>query len=95
MYATFNRFEIKMTLAQAKTVSHQGDCYEDAKFLVKELKNQLKKISPEKLAEELKEYGAWDEIELSNHEENLTRIVWIAGCDIVEELAQNNSRRLK
>ena len=85
MYASFNRFEIRMTLEQAKSVSHQGDCYEDAKYLVNKLRAQLNKIPPEKIAEELKEYGAWDEVELSNHEENLIRIVWIAGGDIIEE----------
>lgn len=43
---------------------------------------ELGKIDPAKLALELREYGAWDENELSDHKENLARILWIALGDI-------------
>jgi len=50
------------------------------------IKRQLAKINPELLRAELKEYGAWSPEELADHEDNLDRLVWIAGCDIREEM---------
>ena len=38
----------------------------------------------EALRDELREYGAWDAEELSNHDENVRRMVWIAGGDVWE-----------
>jgi hypothetical protein len=84
--AYFDRFEIEMTVEQAKSASHQGRCDDDVKQIVNELRPQLDKIEPELIAAELKEYGAWDEIELSDHEANLNRIVWIAAGNINEEV---------
>lgn len=87
MIAYFERFEIKMTLEQAKSVSHQGECLPDILELLKDKKyiRQFKKIDSELIAAELKEYGAWNEEELKLHEENLKLITWIAGCNIVED----------
>lgn len=39
----------------------------------------------ERLREELREYGAWDDDELQCHATNLARISWLAACDIMEE----------
>ena len=33
----------------------------------------------------LRPYGAWDESELSDHTENLERLVWLIGCDLAEQ----------
>ena len=33
----------------------------------------------------LRGYGAWDDSELSDHAENLRRLVWLAGCGLREE----------
>jgi len=87
MYTQFERFEIKMTLRQAKSVSHQGECLPDVLELLKnkEYIRQFKKIDSESIAAELKEYGAWNEEELKLHEENLKLITWIAGCNIIED----------
>ena len=87
MYTQFERFEIKMTLEQAKSVSHQGDCLSGVLELLKnkEYMQQFKKIRLSDIAAELKEYGAWDEEELNNIVDNQQRITWIAGCRIVEE----------
>jgi hypothetical protein len=30
-------------------------------------------------------YGAWDDAELSDHQTNLKRLVWLAGCDLREQ----------
>lgn len=47
---------------------------------------ELSKIDPEKLKQELKEYGAWDADQLAIHNDNLDRILWLACCDIQEGL---------
>ncbi len=88
MFASFNRFELQMTKNEAESVSHSGDCQLDVIELLKspKIKRQLKKITDEQLATELREYGAWDDEQLKNREENEERIVWIAGCNISEEL---------
>lgn len=88
MIATFNRFEIVMTKADAESASHQGKCDEDVKVLMKDKKfmRQFKKIDKDKIREELKEYGCWDDEELANEEDNLMRIIWIAAGNIVEEM---------
>jgi hypothetical protein len=87
MWASFNRFEIKMTLAQAQEMSHQGQCDEDVAHgrAIPAIKKQLDKLNPEALRAELKEYGAWDANDLSDHDANLNRILWIAAGNFVEE----------
>lgn len=77
--------EIEMTLEQASRVSHQGQCYQDVVDLMSKLGNQLNKINPEVLKQDLKEYGAWDNTQLSNHQDNLERVVWIAGGDLMDQ----------
>jgi len=85
------RIEFEMTPDQVASVSGQGQHDEDARLLVKELRPVLDKIDPKVLAAELKEYGAWDDAALADHEENLQRLVWIAGNDISEhEFEQEN-----
>lgn len=86
-FASFNRFEIELFNKDAETGSHSGDCEADVIALMEKpyIKDQLDKIDPEKLKTELREYGTWDDEELSNHEENKKRILWIACGDIVEE----------
>lgn len=91
------RIELSMTLAQAQSASHQGQCDADVLALmqVPKIKRQLAKIDPELLSAELREYGAWDEEERSNHDDNLMRLVWCAACDIAEEYGQIVSMRLR
>lgn len=45
---------------------------------------QLDKIDPKLLADELDGWGAWDEAELADHGQNLQRILWLAACDVAE-----------
>ena len=96
MIAYFERFEIKMTLKQAKSVSHQGECLPDVLELLhnKEYMRQFKKIDSESLAAELKEYGAWDEEELKNDILNIARITWIAGCGIMEDYKEKTNEKV-
>ena len=82
------RIELNLTKKQANIGSHSGQCDNDIAYLrtLPNIKRQLNKIDKETLKNELKEFGAWDEIELDNHDENLTRILWIACGDIVENI---------
>lgn len=83
------RIELEITLPDAKSASHQGQCDDDVLELSKVpyIAEQLEKIDPKLLADELREYGAWDDEELADHAQNLQRILWLACGDIVEENA--------
>jgi dethiobiotin synthetase len=78
--------EIEMTMAQAQSASHQGQCDDDVQALSnnRKIRRQLERIDPVALRKELAEYGAWDDQELADHEQNIQRILWIAAGDIVE-----------
>jgi len=82
------RIELQLTKSQAQTGSHQGQCDNDIAYLrtLPAIKKQLDKLDAETLRNELDEYGAWDDEQLANHDENLTRILWIACGDILEEI---------
>jgi len=90
MIAQFNNFSIKMTMKQAMSASHPGNCLAEVRILTETpaIKRQLKKISDADLILELSEYGAWDRYDLKNRTDNEERIVWIAACDITEENRQ-------
>lgn len=80
------RIEINLTLAQARSVSHSGECLPDVQALmaVPAIRRQLVKLSPSLVRDELAEYGAWKDDELQDHTTNLQRLLWLAGCDIAE-----------
>jgi len=65
--------------------SHSGQCDDDISHWLAKLDLDL---DPDKLASELREYGAWDQDELSNHDDNLARILWSAACDLSETITQ-------
>lgn len=89
MYAQFNHFEIEMTKRQAESVSHSGDCEQDVNILLQDKKiiRQLKKIPDDKLRTELKEMGI-DPENLQTRHDLESYIVWIAGCDIYEDIKE-------
>lgn len=80
--------ELQITADDARNGSHQGACDDDIAALrqVPYIWEQLDKIDANRLAEELRGYGAWDEEQLKDHDENLSRVLWLACGDIVEEL---------
>jgi hypothetical protein len=47
-------------------------------------------VPPDLLASELRGYGAWDDDELSDHEKNLDRLLWLAAWQIHEERMNND-----
>jgi hypothetical protein len=88
MFASFERFEIELTRDQATTGYHQGQCDDDIAGLLHDplIQAQLNATDRVKLQDELREYGAWDDTQLSDHDENLSRILWLACGQIVDEM---------
>jgi hypothetical protein len=82
------RIELQIDLRDAKDCSHSGSCDSDVEWLrsCPYIIEQLSPISPELVANILREYGAWDDGDLADHEANLDRLVWIACCDLAEEM---------
>jgi hypothetical protein len=80
---SFNCVKVTMDVQTARNCSHAGPCDTD---VVQALEDGDIRIdgTPDDIRRELKEYGAWDSMELSDHEANLRRFVWIAACDIIE-----------
>ena len=80
------RIELKLSRAQASSGSHQGACDDDVAELRRgpSIARQLDKIDVELLKGELREYGAWEDEELADHDQNLSRILWLACGDIVD-----------
>ena len=76
-----------MTLEQADSISHSGDCGADVMALsnVPEIRKQLDAIDKKALSEELAEYGTWSSSKLENHEDNIQRILWLAGGFISDD----------
>lgn len=81
------RIELQITLAQAQACSQPGDNEPAVLALrqVAKIRRQLQKIDPALLRDELREWGAWDDEELADHDKNLTRLLWLACHDITEE----------
>jgi hypothetical protein len=80
------RIELNITKKQANQGSHQGPCDNDIDDLihVPAIRRQLDKLDPQVVKTELEEYGCWNEEELSSHEINLQRILWLLCGDIVD-----------
>ncbi len=78
---------LEITKRVARIINHPGDCTHEIISMMQlpEIKRQLNKVAPKNLIDELREYGAWSEEELQNHEDNLQRILWIACCNINEK----------
>lgn len=84
MYASFERFELSIPLREAEYASHAGNCDQEVSDVAAtpRIAKQLAQLDPLTIRAELAEYGAWDDVELANHAQNLQRIVWIACGDI-------------
>ena len=80
------RIALQITKQQAALGSHQGQCDQDIAELrtVPAIHRQLAKLSAEEVRNELREYGAWDDDELTDHNDNLNRLLWLACGDITE-----------
>ena len=80
----FDRLSIEMPDDAVSDCSHQGRCDDDVAHWVRS--GQIKfNGTPENSRRELAEYGAWDDEELADDDQNLHRILWIAAGNIQEE----------
>jgi hypothetical protein len=88
MLAYFNRFVIELTLEQAESGAHQGQCDDDIAMLLREpaIDAELARIPAGDIAAELRAYGAWDDEQLADYDANLTRILWLA-CGAIKDEA--------
>lgn len=84
------RVEFQMTIADAESMAHRGSCDSDVATGRQKayLASQLANINPEDLRLALKEYGSWDAEELTDHESNLDRILWLAAGEIVDTVKE-------
>jgi hypothetical protein len=78
---------LQMTKAQAEACAHPGPCDADVLALseVPTIRRQLDELDPAAIARELSEWGAWDDDELQDHEQNRQRLLWIAAGEIADE----------
>jgi hypothetical protein len=92
MMAYFERFVLDLPADVVDACSHPGPVDDDvAEALLRDdVSAELDRIDPEDLRVELAEYGAWDDEELADHEQNRARIVWIAACDIHENIESDD-----
>ena len=84
MMAYFERFVLELPADVVDACSHSGSVDDDVAYalLRDDVSTELDRIDPEDLRAELAEYGAWDDEELSDHERNRARILWIAAGNI-------------
>ncbi len=81
--AYFERFTIDFPDQCVTDCHHQGQCDEDVEYW--QGKIDLSHIPDDKLAAELKGYGAWDSDELKDRVANERRIIWLAAGNIQDE----------
>lgn len=85
-YPNYNNCDLSLTSRDVNLIAQSGR-NDDAVAFVKSkryVKRQLKQIDPVSLSKELREHGAWDDEQLQDHEENLTRWIWMSAWDISE-----------
>lgn len=81
---------IEMTLDDAESASHQGECIEDVLALVAkpEIAAQLDKIGSDAIRLAMKGSGGFSAEELADDDGNRNRAVWMAACDIRENASE-------
>ena len=84
---SLGRIELQIARDDAQSCSHAGRCDDDVAELRKApyIRAQLDELDAVTVRDSLREYGAWDADELADHDANLTRLLWLACCDIAEE----------
>lgn len=82
----FNRFALDLPYAAVMECSAQGRVDDSVKYWHNELSGDLAKIDTVALRNELREFGAWSKEELEDREANEQRILWVAACQIRDEL---------
>ncbi len=82
-WATFNRFELGIPGEAVQDIAQPGANDEAVAYWTPKI--DFSETTPEQIRKELDEYGAWDDEELADDEQNRRRIVWQAAHNIAEE----------
>ena len=90
--AYFNRFEIELPIEAVRDCSAAGSVDDSVAYWAPKIPRSGE-ITADMLRDELKECGAWDTVELLDSEANWRRIVWLAACNIKEEMAAEQGHR--
>jgi hypothetical protein len=100
-WASFNRFELRLSGQCVLDCYHSGDCESDVLHWVPKVRAQIEADNfrnaptPDAIRAELKEYGAWDAEELADDEQNFVRLVWCAAGNIAEDSQPDDSEPVK
>jgi len=99
-WASFNRFELRLSGQCVLDCSHSGPCDADVAYWVPIVRQQVdtdafpNAPTPDSIRDELRESGPWDETELQDDEQNWHRLVWIAAGNIRDEEKPDCSKPL-
>ena len=100
-WAIFNRFECRVSGQAVLDIAQSGQndsavAFHLPGFLAQiELDNFPNKPTSKKVRDELSEYGAWEAEELEGDLTNLSRLLWIAACNIADEEKPDFSKPCK
>ena len=80
--------ELQLTQDDVDAGYHSGSCDNDIADLrrIPRIATQLDALDPAFLRSELKEWGAWDDEQLADHDENQSRILWLACGDLFDNM---------
>lgn len=78
--------ELELTEDDVNDGYHIGSCDASIAALrrIPRIAAQLDAIDPALLRYELKKWGAWDDEQLADHDENQSRILWLACGDLAD-----------
>lgn len=82
------RITLMLRIGDARRAAHPGQCDHDVCELMRVpyVKRQVECWPPAVVEQELREYGAWSDSELSDHEVNVQRLLWLLAADVVEQV---------
>lgn len=79
------RIELRISKYLAENTATPGENLPMVQVAVRELREQLDKLDPKVVIQELDEWGCWEGEELEDYTGNLERLVWLACWDLVEQ----------
>ena len=82
--AYFDHFSLDLPVEAIADCSHPGDCDDDVAHWHSSV--DFSHITDSDLAAELREYGAWNDDQLQDRDDNEQRLLWIAAGNLQEEL---------
>lgn len=96
-WASFNRFELRLPGQAIMDIARQGRNDEAVAYWAPRItryewgESHVWGPTPDRIRDELREHGAWDDDELADDEANWRRIVWCAAHNINEDDAPDCS----